>query len=112
MNAKVFNLALMIFWLLLGLGLLTRELWMPPGLLEKVNGPQTPLAIALAGMLAAWNFIRFWAASRFGKPAGPSAQVQEYRRRIRTMSGEDPKVTNPEFNFDEPAADDAKRDGQ
>src|SRR5262245_22941499 len=70
MNTKVFNLALLIFWVLLAVGLWTRELWMPPGLLERANGPQTPLAIALACMLAVWNFVRLWVAMRFAKPTG------------------------------------------
>jgi len=112
MNARVFNLSLMVFWLVLCIGLWTREWWMPPGLLEKVSGTQTPLVIAVCGLLAVWNFMRYWAASRFGKPTGPSVTVQEYRRRIRAITGEDPKVTNPEFNFDDPPADaDARREG-
>jgi|GEM_PF-5504516 len=112
MNAKVFNLALLIFWSVLAVGLWTRELWMPPGLLEKFNGPQTPLAIALACMLAVWNFMRLWVAIRFAKPTGPSPEVEAYRRRIRAITGEDPKVTNPEFAFDDPPVDNTRRDGK
>jgi hypothetical protein len=112
MNAKVVNLTLLIFWLVLGIGLWTRDLWMPPGLLDKVSGPQTPLVIALCGVLAVWNLMRYWTARRFGVPHTPSAAVQEYRRRIRSITGEDPKVVNPEFNFDEPPADDSRRNNQ
>jgi hypothetical protein len=105
MNTKVFNLALMAFWLLLCLGLLTRELWMPAGLLEKVNGPQTPLVVAVSGVLALWNFIRFWIARRFPRPATPSPAVEQYRRKIRSLTGEDPQVTDPQFRFDDSPPD-------
>ena len=102
MNTKVFNLALMVFWLLLCLGLLTRDLWMPPALLEKVNGPQTPMAVAVAGLLAVWNFMRFMTGRQVRPPTGPSPAVEEYRRKIRGITGEDPKVTDPQFRFDDP----------
>ncbi|MBO0700227.1 MAG: hypothetical protein J2P46_17640 [Zavarzinella sp.] len=105
MNTKVFNLGLMAFWLLLCLGLLTRELWMPPALLEKVNSPQTPLAIAVAGLLAVWNLMRYMMARPSRPPTGPSPAVEQYRRKIRTISGDDPKVTDPQFRFDDPPPD-------
>ena len=108
MNTKVFNLALMAFWLLLCLGLLTREFWMPPGLLEKVNGPQTPLVAAVAGILAAWNLMRFWIAHRFPHPTTPSPAVEQYRRKIRLISGEDPKVTDPQFRLDDSPSEDER----
>ena len=110
MNTKLFNLALMVLWLVLCLGLLTREWWMPDDLREKVTGPQTPLVIAVAGLLAVWNFARFFVAYRFGAPTKPSPEVDEYRRKIRALSGHDPKVTDPQFNFDEPPPDDRPRD--
>ena len=108
MNTKVFNLALMVFWLLLCLGLLTRESWMPPGLLEKVNGPQTPLVIGVAGILAFWNFARFWVAHRFSPPITPSPAAEAYRTRIRSITGEDPKVTDPQFRFDDLPTDEPR----
>ena len=108
MNTKVFNLALMVFWLLLCLGLLTRDLWMPPALLEKVSGPQTPLVVAVAGLLAFWNFMRFWVAHRFKRPVGPSPEAEAYRRKIRSITGEDPKVTDPQFRFDDPPVDEPR----
>jgi hypothetical protein len=104
MNTKVFNLALMTFWLALCVGLWARDYWMPPGLLERANGPQTPLVVAVAGVLAVWNFIRFWIAYQFGRPARPSPTVEAYRRQIRSITGEDPKVTDPQFSFDDPPA--------
>ena len=44
-------------------------------------------------------------------PGGPSPEVEKYRRRIREITGEDPKVTNPEFIFDDPPADNGRRNG-
>jgi len=102
MNSKFFNLALMCLWLVLCLGLLTREWWMPDEMREKVTGPQTPLAIAVSGLLAVWNFARFVVAYRLRAPARPSPEVDAYRRKIRAMSRGDPKVTDPQFNFDAP----------
>jgi hypothetical protein len=102
MNTKFFNLALMCLWLVLCLGLLTREWWMPDEMNEKVTGPQTPLIIVVAGLLAVWNFARFFVAYRFGTPTRPSPEVEEYRRKIRALSGHDPQVTDPQFKFDAP----------
>ena len=105
MNTKFFNLALMVFWVVICLGLATRELWMPPGMLDWASGPRTPLIIAVSGVLALWNFMRFFVAWRFGGPARPSPEVEAYRRKIRSISSEDPKVTDPHFNFDDPPAE-------
>jgi hypothetical protein len=103
MNTKAFNLALMVFWLMICIGLLTRDYWMPADLNEKVTGPQTPLVIGIAAMLALWNLMRLWVAHRFAiKPnAALSPEAEEYRRRIRARLGEDPRVTDPQFKFDE-----------
>jgi hypothetical protein len=109
MNAKVFNLLLMFFWLAIFLSLLTRELWMPPAMLDKISGPHTPLAMALIGLLILWNGMRFWAARQSGGPPKESPTVNEYRRRIRAMGGEEPKVTNPEFAFDDSPPDEPRR---
>jgi hypothetical protein len=110
MNTKVFNLALMAVWLLVFVALLTRDMgWMPEGLHDKVSGPQTTLAMALAGVLAVWNLMRFWAAHQRDRPMQPSATAEAYRRKIRSITGEDPKVVNPEFVFDDPPADDARK---
>src|SRR5438552_15303954 len=99
MNTKVFNLALMLFWLMICIGLLTRDFWMPEEMKEKVTGPNTPMVIAITGVLALWNLMRFWAASRF--PARlqttVSPEAEEYRRRIRARLGEDARVTDPQF---------------
>ena len=109
MNAKVLNLTLMILWAAICIGLLSRELWMPPALLDKVSGPQTPLVIALTGLLTLWNLMRFWVSYRFAAPQRESATINEYRRRIRGITGEDPKVTDPEFRFDDPPPEDGRR---
>jgi hypothetical protein len=102
MNTRIFNLALMVFWLALFVGLLTRDWWMPPGLLDRVSSPQTPLVVMVAGVLAAWNFMRFYVARRPSPPTQLSPEVEAYRRRIRSISGEDPRVTDPQFQFDDP----------
>ena len=102
MNSKFFNLALMIMWLTLCLGLVTREWWMSDGLKDRVTGPNTPVVIGVTALLAVWNFVRFFVSYRFSvSPGKPSPEVEEYRRKIRALSGEDPKVVNPEFNFDD-----------
>src|SRR5438067_1074082 len=105
MNTKVFNLALMIFWLMICVGLLTRDWWMPAEMNEKVSGRNTPLVIAVAGVFALWNVMRILVAYRL--PARPSTTVspeaQEYRRRIRARLGHDPRVTDPQFQFDDPS---------
>src|SRR3954468_3205251 len=105
MNTKFFNLALMAMWLGICLGLLTREWWMPDGMKERVTGPNTPFVIGVAALLAMWNFMRFFVAYRFSGPVGPSKEVEEYRRRIRAISGDDPKVTDPQLNFDDSPPD-------
>jgi hypothetical protein len=112
MNTKVFNLALMFFWLVLCVGLLTRDWWMPPGLHARADGPQTPLVVAVAGILAAWNFMRFFIAHRFGKPAQPLPTTEAQRRKIRAITGEDPRVTDPQFNFDDPPPNGSPPEGR
>ena len=111
MNTRILNLALMFVWLLICIGLLTRDLWMPADLHEKVSGPQTSLVIAVTAVLAVWNLMRFLVAPRFTAKPQPSAELEEYRRRIRSRFGNDPKVTDPQFNFDDPAHDDQSRHG-
>ncbi|HEX3147625.1 MAG TPA: hypothetical protein VHR66_06040 [Gemmataceae bacterium] len=111
MNTKLFNLALMVMWLALCLGLLTREWWMPDAMRERVTGPNTPIVIGVAGLLALWNFMRFFIAYRFSAAPGPSKEVEEYRRRIRALSGQDPKVTDPQLNFDDAPPDAPPRNG-
>jgi len=111
MNPRVFNLCLALFWFAICIGLLTRDWWMPPAMQEKATGQQTPLVIALTAVLTLWNLMRFavskWAAS----PPRESDQVADYRRRIRAISGEDPKVTDPQFNFDDPPSTGPTHDG-
>jgi hypothetical protein len=110
MNGKMFNLALMFLWLTIFVGLLSRDVWMSDELREKVDGPRIPLVIALTGLLTLWNFTRFFISYRFGGPTKASPEVEEYRRKIRALSGHDPKVTDPQFDFDAPPPDDRPRD--
>jgi hypothetical protein len=111
MNPRVFNFCLAIFWFAICIGLLTRDWWMPAGMHEKVTGPQTPLVIALTAVLTVWNLLRFAVSKWFASPPKESDEVAGYRRRIRAMSGEDPKVTDPQFNFNDPPANDRAHDG-
>ena len=101
MNAKVVNLFLMVVWLAVLVGLLTRDAWMSQELLNKVNGQHTPMVIALAGMLFLWNLVRFWVAYKLNRPSDPTER-DAVRDRIRQKFGGDPRVTDPEFNFDDP----------
>ncbi len=103
MNTKIINLGLMIIWLMICIGLLTRDYWMPAGLKNEVSGPNTPLVISITAVLAVWNLMRFWVAQRFPKSprVSPSPEAQEYRRRIRSQLGDDPRVTDPQFRFDD-----------
>ena len=111
MNPRVFNLCLAIFWFAICIGMLTRDWWMPPAMHEKASGPQTPFVIALTAVLTVWNLTRYGVAKWSASPPKESDQVANYRRRIRAISGEDPKVTDPQFSFDEPTSNDAARDG-
>lgn len=100
MNTRGFNLALMAFWLAIAIALLTRDLWMSRAMLDKVDVPQMPLIIGVAFMLTGWNLMRYWVAGRFSRPPEVSATTQELRRKIRSISGSDPRVTDPEFDFE------------
>jgi len=109
MNTKLFNLVLLCVWLVLCAAMLLRDYWMPDELREKVSDQKAYLIILVAIVFAFWNFARFFAASRSAAASKPSPEVEEYRRRIRAMSGQDPKVTDPQFIFDDPPPD-ATRD--
>jgi hypothetical protein len=101
MNTKVFNLFLMVIWVAVLIGLLTRDAWMSPEMLEKVNGPHTPMVIAVTAMLCVWNLVRFWVAWKLNRPPDPTER-EAMRAHIRRKFGSDPKVTDPQFNFDDP----------
>jgi len=109
MNTRGFNLALMAFWIVIGVALLSRDLWMSQALLDKVNVAQMPLIIGIAFMLAGWNFMRYWVARSFSGPPQISDSTQELRRKIRAITGTDHKVTDPEFDFDNPQPGDTPK---
>lgn len=109
MNSKIFNLAFMFVWLLLCAAMLTRGWWMTDDMRENVSDQRAYLIVLVSVVFALWNFARFFAASRYAASAKPSPEVEEYRRRIRAMSGNDPKVTDPQFNFDDPPPDEPPR---
>ena len=96
MNPKILNLGLLALWLGIFVGLLTRDHWMTPEMVAKVNSPNTPLVVAATGMLALWNAVRLWHAFKFKAPPKTA------RQRLREKLGETPKVTDPQFTFDDP----------
>lgn len=103
MNTKLFNAAFLFFWVALCLGMLFRHLWMPVDVQQKISDERAYMIMMVAGVFALWNMARLFAASmRSNVSALPSPEVEAYRRRIRAMSGQDPKVTDPQFNFDDP----------
>lgn len=99
MNTRSFNFTLLIFWLMLGIGLLTREWWMSEELKDKLSGQNMPLMIGLTFLLAGWNFVRFYSVGM--RLSGPreSDSTREQRRKIREVLGERPQVTDPQFDF-------------
>ncbi|WP_020469360.1 hypothetical protein [Zavarzinella formosa] len=99
MNIRIFNISLAIFWFTLFLGLITREIWMPPWLLAKAETPQTPLVIGLTAMLTMWNFSKFWVSRYYSAPK--SRITPEMREKIQSITGVDHKVTDPQFKFDD-----------
>jgi hypothetical protein len=104
MNKKLVNLSFLIFWIVLGLGVYFRDLSMPAELREKIGEDKAQMFVLVSIVFALWNLARYFVAARLDTPTQPSKEVLEYRRRIRAMSGQDPKVTDPQFNFDDPAS--------
>jgi hypothetical protein len=100
MKGTALNLYLMIFWLFLFVGLMTRDYWMPPDLLTKLDSPNTPLITSLTGLFVFWNLARYLAASKFGSQK-ESKYAAEIREKIRGNQ-EDPRITDPQFKFDDP----------
>lgn len=109
MNTRGFNLGLMAFWIAIGTALLTRDMWMSQALLDKVNVTQMPLIIGVAFMLAGWNLMRYWVAKSFSGAPKEAVSTQELRRKIRSITGTDHKVTDPQFDFENPQAGDAPK---
>ena len=107
MATKLFNLVLFFVWASICLGLLTRHWWMPPALLEKCNPHHTPLVTAVTGILAAWNLVRLWIASR-SRATGPSPVALQYSQKIRGKGEADPRITDPQFNFEAPKSEEPR----
>lgn len=100
MNISFFNFPLAVFWFILFLGMITRETWMPEELLAKFDTPQSPLVSGILLMMAFWNLSRYWRAKRHVVPT--SRISEEMKQKIRGITGVDHKVTDPQFNFDDP----------
>ncbi len=104
MNTRILNISFAIFWLTLLVGFMTREWWMPPPLLAMADTEHTPLILGILAVMAMWNVSRFWFSLKSGPPK--SQITDELRQKIRGITGTDPKVTDPQFNFgdaDKPA---------
>jgi hypothetical protein len=102
MNARVLNLGLLVWWLVVLIGLMTRESWMPPALLKRMTDEQMQLVFPVVVAFLIWNALRFWLAVRTDRPPDPTAR-SAMRERIRRKFGEEPRVTDPQFNFDDPS---------
>src|SRR4051812_46868775 len=74
MNSKLFNLALMCLWLTLCVGVMTREWWAPDGMRARIDTWNPTLVMAVSGLLAVWNFVRFFVAWQFRGPTRPSPE--------------------------------------
>lgn len=102
MNMRIINTSLSIFWFALFLGMVSRVLWMPPWLLARAETPQAPIITALLLMLSFWNFSKYWSSKRF---AVPKSQIDPALKvKIKSITGDDPRVTDPQFAFDDQAS--------
>lgn len=93
MNSAAVKLFLTLLWLVPGLALLIHDLATGPPVAVPIGGWQLPLAwICL--VLAAFNFVRWWAARA---RINLSPRLSDRRRR-RDSAGE----PDPAFRFDKP----------
>ncbi|VTS06469.1 hypothetical protein [Tuwongella immobilis] len=102
---RTMNLGLMLVWLLVGLGILLREFWVPADVeFPLANDPQRLKLLGyLALGLAAWNFMRWfmtWSAQR--TEAWEREQRLERERLLRDRKQSEAEVVNPALRFDAP----------
>ena len=61
MFRRYYNLILMGFWLVIAAGMFAPELVLPENVRRHLVGPGSTLVGVLALVLAAYNFVRWWA---------------------------------------------------
>lgn len=103
MNPSSVRLFLTFLWLVPGVALLVHDVWTGWVTGIPFGGRTLPLWVVCL-ILAAFNFVRWWAA-RPRIADGPSRLV--HHRRPRDESGQEP---NPAFRFDEPPAEPGGRE--
>ena len=111
MSNTFFNVPLAFFWFMMFLGMITREIWMPKELLAKFDTPRSLMVTVALLLMTFWNLRHYVRAKR--KEIPKSQIPDEMRRKIRSITGVDHKVTDPQFNFDDPENEktvDLKRD--
>lgn len=101
MNTKLFNIVLLTIWITIFVGLLTRSWWMDDAMLQRVENQHTSMLMALAGIFAMWNGARLWANLQASASARTS-MASKYREKIKGITGEDPRITDPQFDFTAP----------
>lgn len=96
MNLSVLRAGLALLWLVVGVGLLTRNWWAGDRLDALADGRNLTLFGLAAAALAVWNIVRLWLANRARRRAGPGLREQVTARRRPEGAGE----YHAEFDFD------------
>ena len=94
----------MFFWLVICLGLLMRDLWMPRRPARTGQRPETPLVMLWPACWPCGTSCASCRATASDGAAGPSPEVEEYRRKIRAMSRDGPEGDRPAIQLRRPAA--------
>src|SRR5262245_19556992 len=95
MSAVRFRMALALFWLLLGVGLLLRGWIVPPDVLARYDGSRLSFAGWFALALAAWNGVWAFRTVAMSRPAA----LNPLRRDRTSRSSSE---YHAEFDFDGP----------
>ncbi|MEZ6140266.1 MAG: hypothetical protein R3B84_06825 [Zavarzinella sp.] len=95
MNPRVLNMGMLILWVVISIGLLTRAWWMPAQYQHRFQGERIVMVMGVVIMLIIWNLIKVF-GNRIGKTKGKTAH-QEFREKY----GKPKEIENPEFNFTE-----------
>jgi hypothetical protein len=100
MNTVFFNIVMALFWAVLFIGMYFRTSWMSVEMQAMVENERTPLVMWGLVVLLMWNVTRAYVRRRFSVVR--SNITPEMRAKVRSITGTDPKVTDPQFNFDDP----------